>query len=119
MDRDTALRELRGVTYKDWTVHFTYGVPGAIAVRAEFWAENSTPRDLDPRPRVIGEHAGRLYVADITTVDELHRRVLDWLHDVPELHETREFYKVDGRAPFHPHTIDGEARWHGRERVAA
>jgi hypothetical protein len=116
MDTREAIRHLVQVDYKGWMLVFEEGAPGMVTVRCEFWADNSTPRHLDERDRVIAESSFGLRVNDVDDVFELHHRCLEALIRNAETHESREFYKVNGRAPFHPHTIDGEARWNRRRR---
>lgn len=118
MDSREAIRHLLRVDYKGWQLDFEAGV-GVVTVHCEFRADNSTPRDRDPRTWVIAESTFLLRVHDIDDVADLHHRFLEALLRNPETHEAREFYKVDGRAPFHPHTIDGEAHWNRRERTPA
>jgi hypothetical protein len=120
MDTTEAIAELQRVTYKPgWTFRFEDYGTGTVTVFYECWVDNSTPRHIDPRPQVLTDGAMLLHVQDVRSAPELHRLFLDKIHEEAELHETREFYRVDGVAPFHPHRIDGRARWDGRVRRMA
>lgn len=54
------------------------------------------------------------------TEDELLRSVFDLLMDI-ELHESREFFRQKNEnweAPFHPHKMEGNARWELTDSVS-
>jgi hypothetical protein len=120
MEINDAIRELSRVDYKGWTFRFR-ALPWsqAVAVDYDFWADNSSPRWRDPRERVIAEGTFTMRVADVRSPVELHKLFLLELLAGPETHEAREFYKVDGEAPFHPHTPSGNYAYGSVGRVAA
>lgn len=117
MDVYEAIAELRRVSYKNFDLRFQAGPAGIVHVSYEFRADNSTPRWRDSRTWVIAEGSFNLMVHRAHDVEELHHMCLVALLANAETHEAREFYKVDGQAPFHPHTLDGEARWNRRTRA--
>lgn len=114
--RDACTLVNEHVTYKPgWDL---YAVPAAgdgIWVAYVLRASNSSPVEVDPRPEVRTE--GEFYVAltDLSPRD-VQARVLRGIIDVAETHEAREFFRVNGFAPFHPHRRDGDIAWRASDR---
>lgn len=103
---------------KDWTFS-AYPARSAKAdhrevarVSWEAWVDNSSPRHVDPRERVIA--SGQFEVAP-GTEREVQDQILAGIIEA-EHHELREFVRFDGFAPYHPHRADGDRRWETRRR---
>lgn len=95
----TARRDGNWVGY-DWSPSETQ-----MVITFDYLVTNSSPRDRDPRPQVIGD---RLITVDVSgTEDDVLAQILKSVCDI-ETHETREFLRVDGEAPFHPHRYQGQ-----------
>lgn len=121
METTDALAELAKVAYKGWDLRYradTLTPDGMIEVAVEYRVDNSSPREDDPRDWVIASSGFELPANEASGPYELHRMMLDRLHGITELHESAEFYRVDGWAPFRPHRVDGHERYSRTARVA-
>jgi len=89
---------------------------GRVTITYEFWADNSSPRYLDDRPRVIADGAFDV-MAEGHDWTNVQRQILEGIIGDAETHESREFLRFNGEAPFHPHRSDGVALYAATERV--
>lgn len=99
------------LTYKPgWYFYATAEYSSADAVRVYYEAEvvNSSPRSRDPRGMVTA--SGSFIVHANQSRDEVLLGVYQGLM-AAESHEAREFLRVSGEAPFHPHVEERERRF--------
>lgn len=92
------------LSYKEgWTIDaYNYGTYAHITYTAR--VDNSSPANVDPRSWVITDGGWDIRPG---TKEQVMRAMLDGLVKA-ETHETREFLRFDGVAPFHPHRADGD-----------
>lgn len=104
----------RRLTYKDgWQfdarVRESRRADHQLVAHVEWQAvvDNSSPRRVDPRPRVIA--TGEF---DVTPgpKEKVEDQIITGIRE-GEDHELREFFRIDGFAPYHPHRDDGDQRW--------
>lgn len=123
MNVTDALNIARRVTYKPGfrltfdldQYGYTFGGGAGIVMRTGFEAPESGQHPNTGYPRkssAVGQYVIRVYPG--MTEQRLLREIFDRLIEV-ETHETREFFKVNGFAPFHPHREDGDDRYAGAE----
>lgn len=109
----------RGMTYKDGWRFRAYPAYSrqadhreVVRVNWEADVDNSSPAYVDPRPRVLASGTFEVTPGDRTSVeDQILAGVIE-----AEMHETREFLRFGGFAPYHPHRADGDRRWATRRQ---
>lgn len=131
MDFYTARRLAAHITFRpDWTIKFidprNMGLmalfhpdadrhPGGaqfIVISVSYMALDTDDLHL-PVERMRQRDSGSnrmIRIDDIDTAAQFYPRVLAVLLSISE-HEDREFFRVDGVAPYHPHRPDGERAW--------
>lgn len=119
MNVTTAIEFIHALCYKPgWKFEasdHTKRFEGSVKVRITYPAQNSDREQArEGYPTNITTYAEfALIVGDLLEINQLLRRFIEALMKI-ELHETREFLRIQGTfsAPFHPHTIDGMRNWH-------
>lgn len=88
-------------------VHVSYRYSACDTDRVT-WSDTRLTWECGSRLTVSG--VATIVVGDGVTVDDVVDKVAALLI-AAEVHEIREFLRVDGQAPFHPHAGDGVRRW--------
>lgn len=101
------------LAYKNWSfvarprASYRADHPQVVEVRWQAYVPNSSPPHVDPRPTVIATGVFTVFPgAEDVVVDQIMAGIREG-----EEHEMREFMRIDGFAPYHPHHSDGDRRW--------
>lgn len=118
MTIQTAIQLVAGIVYqpgwvftaRDHTARFG----DTIIVRIDYPARNSDRDQAPAYPEQINTYAQFPIMVNDCDALALYRKLMDAIMRI-ELHEAREFFRVDPTmwAPFHPHRPDGIERWGG------
>ena len=113
-----ALELVKGITYRpewsfsarDWTKRFQ----DSIALRIDYTAPDTDVKWAPDYAHMIDTYAEfTIHVTGLRTPAEFYREVYRAIIDI-ELHESREFFSVNGEQydkPVHPHTHTGMYEW--------
>lgn len=133
MNITTALHLAASITYRpDWKVEFhDPSVMGLIALfhpdaerapdGARFMLINMSYLAIDtdelgkglPIERMRKRDSGSnrlIRIDDLTAADAFYARVFSYIL-AAEIHESREFFRINGHAEYHPHNVPGERAW--------
>lgn len=111
------------MTYKPgWKLNATIEWPDMFfgeSDRFTFEAVIETVNTSDPelKQEITIAPGGSVVIKPEWTRDDFVRAIFETVMRI-ELHESREFFRVGGRAPFHPHRVDGNQLYEDTERIS-
>lgn len=94
-------------------------IEGAIALHCHLQTRDTDPQfGPDFTERIDEVVSPPVVVDDLNTEIELHRRIFETIMKL-DLHEELEWYRVDGKAVFHPHNDDGRQAYEDTQSITA
>lgn len=117
MDVARAIELVKGISYRpDWTftaTDHTKRFQESIVLRIDYVAPDTDVKWAPDYAHIINTHANFVIPLGFLSDEEFYREVYRAILDV-EMHESREFFAVEGqtfRKPVHPHTDEGMLSW--------
>lgn len=103
---------LKTITYKPgWKFMWAKAADGdSVSVGVQYVAPNSTPGSSRYQSEATVMASFSVPLASMSDPVQFTQAVFAGFA-LSEMHEAREFFRVGGVAPFHPHRIDGQLQW--------